>query len=129
MRSHSKHSKAGSVVELRERQNFTAAAWDTIRSNAEAENLRNDARLEPTLLTPAELGGLADAANVVLVPPTAREERDRLIAEVLDLVRAGGGNRLSVTSDYRGDSLIPCALAINAWRDGMLTYERRIAIW
>jgi hypothetical protein len=117
------------VVELRERQNFTAAAWDTIRSNAEAENLRNDARLEPTLLTPAELGGLADAANVVLVPPTAREERDRLIAEVLDLVRAGGGNRLSVTSDYRGDSLIPCALAINAWRDGMLTYERRIAIW
>ena len=75
------------MVELRERQNFTAAAWDTIRSNAEAENLRNDARLEPTLLTPAELGGLADAANVVLVPPTARAERDRLIAEVLDLGR------------------------------------------
>ena len=106
------------------------AAWDTIRSKAEAENLRNEGRLEPILLMPAELGGLADAANVVLVPPTARAERDRLIAEVLDLVRAGGANRLSVTPDYRGDSLIPCALAINAWRDGdMPTYERRIAIW
>ncbi len=63
------------------------AAWDTIRSKAEAENLRNEGRLEPILLMPAELGGVADAANVVLVPPTARAERDRLIAEVLDLVR------------------------------------------
>jgi hypothetical protein len=106
------------------------AAWDTIRSKAEAENLRNEGRLEPILLIPAELGGVADAANVVLVPPTAREERDRLIAEVLDLVRAGGANRLSVTPDYRGDSLIPCGLAITAWQDGdMPAYERRIAIW
>ncbi|MBM6578057.1 hypothetical protein KCP91_16860 [Microvirga sp. SRT01] len=52
------------------------AAWDTIRSKAEAENLRNEGRLEPILLMPAKFGGVADAANVVLVPPTAREERD-----------------------------------------------------
>jgi len=106
------------------------ATWDTIRSSAEAENLRNDGRLEPILLMPAELGGLADAANVVLVPPTAREERDRLVGEVLDLVRAGATNRLFVIPDYRGDSLIPCGLAITAWKDGdMPAYERRIAIW
>jgi hypothetical protein len=108
----------------------TMAAWDQVRSREAAEALRLQGVLEPVLLVPAELGGEVSAANVVLLPPEARRAKDATTAELLDVFRGGRADQLSVTPDYRGDSLVPAGLMVTAWREGSApAYERRIGVW
>jgi hypothetical protein len=106
------------------------AAWENVRSREVAEAMRLDGSLEPVLLMPAELGGTLDVANVVLVPPAARAERDRVVSQLLEVFRSGAADQLSVSPEYRGDSFVPASLVVAAWRQGLApAFQHRIEVW
>jgi hypothetical protein len=104
--------------------------WENVRSREDAEALRAEGRLTSVQLMPGELGGSATVDNIVYVPPAAGADKEAITAELLVIFRAGHADRLSVVPEYRGDSFVPAALAISAWREGgPPAYERRLAIW
>jgi hypothetical protein len=103
--------------------------FSNIVSLDSAEKACRDGRLVKTLLLPAEIGGLERPENVICIPPHALLIKNQSTAELISAIRVGM-IEIVVTPEYRGASIVPTKILINASRPKEKAgYSIDIGIW
>jgi hypothetical protein len=96
------------------RTRMTTPDYSHVKTLAAAKALAKEGKLTGILLFPAELGGEDVSQNTVYVSPQAAEARDLVVGTLRRFVREGLIDRLEVTPDYNGDSIIPSRIVFHA---------------
>jgi hypothetical protein len=95
-----------------------------------AQRLVAKGELVRVLLFPSELGGQNDRENVGYVTPAAAKERLHVIELIAAKVASEGYDKMTVTPDYRGESIVPTRITMEARHSTSRgTFERTIEIW
>lgn len=104
--------------------------FSAVQSATAAKKLAAEGKLIAILLFPAELGGRRHAENVAYITPQAVDDRAAAIQTLSRMVRDGTVDQMTVTPDYRGDSVVPARIHMKAWRNGEQdSFEQVIEIW
>jgi len=107
-----------------------ARDYSHITSREAAEALAAKGQLFKVLLFPEEFGGESTAMNVVYVPAGIPEEKDRITGTLVRFFEEGLIDRLTVTPEYKGKSVVPSRIVFEATyssRDSR--FEPVIDIW
>jgi hypothetical protein len=106
----------------------TGPDFSDVDSQAKAEELFRDGRLEKLYLMPLEFGGPDEPMNTLYVPVGVAEIKSHVDNNIIaPLVQEGRVTKYSATPEYQGDSFIPIAVTIVASDPGDFTTT--IAIW
>jgi hypothetical protein len=89
--------------------------FSDIRTVAAARKLVAEGRLVAIYLFPTEFGGPKTRHNVAYVPPETEEVRALILGTIERMTRAGTVDQMTIEPDYRGKSIIPISLRIEAW--------------
>jgi hypothetical protein len=96
-----------------------------------ALTLSRQGKLARVILLPAVLGGSMEAeANVAYVPPEVVPVHQRLTATLERYFREGRIDHLSVDPEYKGKSLVPTRIRVEAGKEGRVgAFTTVIGIW
>ena len=101
-----------------------------ITTRAQALSLYGQGRLARVLLVPVVLGGAEAEANEVYVPPDIIAVQQRLTATLERYLREGRIDKLSVDPEYKGKSLVPAKIRVQAGKSGRVgEFTTVIGIW
>jgi hypothetical protein len=104
--------------------------YSDVTSRERAEQLVAEGRLARILLFPAEFGGEDNPLNTAFVPPAIVAVRQQLIATLTGYVEQRLVDRMTVSPEYRGNSMVPARIRFRATSStGPATFEPVIEIW
>lgn len=107
-----------------------ARDYSHITTRDAAEALVAKGELAVILLFPAEFGGEEIPGNMAYVPPGIPELKDQNTETLIRFFKDGLIDNLTVTPEYKGDSLVPSRIAIQATHSTKSgTFEPSIEIW
>jgi hypothetical protein len=114
-----------------------AAAEDAARSDysailtrAAADGLVRTGALARIRFLPAELGGSAHPRNIGYVPPQAAEAHALRTDRFARYFQQDLIDRLEVTPEYKGDSIVPTRILWRAWNDRSAeSFESAMEVW
>lgn len=96
--------------------------FSTVDSQAKAEQLAREGRLEPVYLLPPMFGGQDIPPNIVYVPTGTAAIKQGIDENVVAPLAADGTvTRYSATPEYTGSSFVPIAITIVASDPGSFT--------
>lgn len=102
--------------------------FSAVDSQAKAEELFRQGKLEKLFLMPLEFGGQDNPLNYLFVPIGVADIKAGIDNNVIrPLIEQGNVSHYSATPEYQGASFIPIALKIVASDPGNFTTE--IKIW
>jgi hypothetical protein len=108
----------------------TARDYSIVTSREAAEALVAKGELEVILLFPSEFGGEELAENMAYVPPGISALKDQNTETLIRFFKEGLIDNLTVTPDYKGESLVPTRINIKATHSTKSgTFEPSIEIW
>ena len=94
-----------------------ALDFSHITTLEDVRRLEKDGKLVGICLFPTEFGGEEIQHNVVYVTPEAAEARSLIVGTLMRLVGEGTINRMTVEPSYRGESVVPVEIRIDARHD------------
>jgi len=107
-----------------------SADYSLITTKAKALSLVRSGVLVRILFFPVELGGEDVPANRGFVPPAAATARKHVVADLIDKVRLGTLDQMTVTPDYKGKSIVPTQILFHASSTkGGKRWAARVAVW
>jgi hypothetical protein len=113
------------VIRLPRRADF--ARLTTLES---VEQWRRQGKLARVLLLPAVFGGMDAEANAAYVPPEVLPVQQRLLATLERYRSEGRIDTLTVLPEYKGRSLIPARIRVQAGKEGRVgAFTTVIGIW
>ena len=95
-----------------------------------AIELEKEGKLFKILLFPAEFGGKDEPNNQVYVPAGVPEMKDQFTGTFINFYQKGLINKLTVSPEYKGESVVPSKIKFKAWhseKEGGISPE--IEIW
>lgn len=102
--------------------------FSSVDSQANAEALFRQGKLEKLFLLPLEFGGQDIPQNFLYVPIGVAAVKSEIDLNVIEpLISEGKISQYTVSPEYQGESFIPIALTIKAWDPGEFTTT--INIW
>lgn len=93
----------------------SAASWDEVWLEQDAEELVRAGQLQRVLLTPEAFGGRESSDNMVFLPPAASREKEDVTRFLLGLSLQGAIDHVSFEAVRRGPSLVPASIVVRAW--------------
>lgn len=94
-----------------------APDFTAVTTKAAAHRLVREGKLVKIHFFPTELGGPAkDPRNIGYITPEAAEARALLIGTLERFRDDGLIDQMSITPDYKGESIIPTRIRFKAWR-------------
>ncbi len=110
--------------------NTPAQDFTSVTSKEAIGTLADKGLLVPVYLFPPSLGGPEIEQNQVYVTPEAARNMELLVLTIERFVSDGLLNQMDVQPEYRGDSLVPSKIAIEAWStEGDGRFEPVIEVW
>jgi hypothetical protein len=108
-----------------------ARDYSHVTSHQAAEAMVSKGELAAILLFPAEFGGEDVPENKVYVPPGIPELKEQNTETLIRFFKEGLIDNLTVTPEYRDDSLVPTRIVIKATHSTKKsgTFEPTIEIW
>lgn len=107
-----------------------ARDYSHVTSRQAAEAMVAKGELAAILLFPAEFGGEDVPENMVYVPPGISELKDQNTETLIRFFKEGLIDNLTVTPEFKGESLVPSRIAIMATHSTKAgTFEPSIEIW
>lgn len=88
--------------------------FSKVTSKPLADALVAQGKLSPILYFPAELGGEDVPENKGYVTPEAAASREKIVEELAGALRQKLINKMTVTPDYRGYSIVPIRITFDA---------------
>ncbi len=88
--------------------------FSQVKSRAAAQALADKGELVRILVFPAELGGQDVPENVVYITPEAAQARELIVGTLRRFADDGLIDNLTVKPQYKGDSVVPSRLVMNA---------------
>ena len=107
----------------------TPAGFTEVDSSEKAVELAEQGILYPLYCMPLRFNGEESAGNRLYVPKTIVELKDRYDDMVETLLVQGKVNGYFCTPQYKGKSLVPSELTIEAKKDGEPVFTQTIYIW
>lgn len=105
--------------------------FSQVTTKAAARKLVREGRLVEVTLFPAELGGPDDdPLNLAYVTPEAAAARETAIEALARSVEEGKVDQMTVSPEYRGDSIVPSRItfvARHSEREG--GFELAVEVW
>ena len=107
-----------------------ARDFSGVTTKRAARKLVREGSLVEISLFPLELGGPDDPMNESWITPEAAFVRDMVIGTLSRFVEDGVIDHLQVLPDYKGDSIVPSRIAMNASRSGEAgSFNTVIDVW
>ncbi len=105
--------------------------YSHVASREAAEAMVTKGELIAILLFPAEFGGETVPENMVFVPPGIPELKDQNTETLIRFFKEGLIDNITVTPEYRDDSLVPARIVIKATHSTKKSgaFEPTIEIW
>jgi hypothetical protein len=88
--------------------------FSQVKSVAVARALADEGKLVKVLAFPSELGGPDVPENIVYITPEAAYAREMIIGTLRRFADKGLIDKLDVRPEYKGDSVVPSRIVINA---------------
>lgn len=113
------------VVRLPRRADFSR-----LTTPESVQQWQRQGKLARVLLLPAIFGGMDAEANAAYVPPEVIPVQQRLLATLERYRREGRIDTLTVAPEYKGRSLIPSRIRVQAGKEGRVgAFTTVIGIW
>lgn len=107
-----------------------ARDYSHVTSRESAQTLVAKGELFTVLLFPQEFGGEENQENIVYVPPGIPELKVQNTDTLIRFFKDGLIDNLTVTPEYKGDSLVPSRIVIKATHSSKGgSFEPTIEIW
>lgn len=122
-------SHLGNLAAL-SRLHLARVDFSAVTSIARAQALHSQGKLARMLLLAPVLGGKEAEANTAYVPPDILAVMQRLTATLERYLREGRIDALSIDPEYKGKSLVPARIRVQARKEGRVgAFTTVIGIW
>jgi len=103
--------------------------YSFVESKSEINRLVAYGKLFPLYLMPLKFNGEDIEKNKVYVPKKIVEVKDKVDEMIEELIKKGQVSGYSCNLEYKGNSLVPSKLTVNAKKDDKVVFTETINIW